>query len=40
MEHLLQVLHNDYDEVVSYNWKGKLFCGITLKWDYDNKAQP
>jgi hypothetical protein len=36
-EHLLQALHNDY-EAVSCDWKGKLFCGITLKWDYDNKT--
>ena len=31
--HLLQTLRLYY-EAVSVDWTGKLYCGITLKWDY------
>ena len=31
--HLLTILHNDYN--VSPDWNGALYCGITLKWDYE-----
>ena len=31
--HLLQTLRQYY-EAVSVNWTGKLYGGITLKWDY------
>jgi hypothetical protein len=36
-EHLLQALCRNY-EAVSCNWNGELFCGITLKWNYDNRT--
>jgi hypothetical protein len=36
-EHLLQALRRNY-EAISCNWNGELFCGITLKWDYDNRT--
>ena len=31
--HLLQTLRKYY-KAVSVDWKGTLYCGITLKWDY------
>ena len=31
--HLLQMLRKYY-EAVSVDWRGTLYCGITLKWDY------
>jgi hypothetical protein len=34
--HLLDALNNHY-EAVSENWKGLLFCGIKLEWDYTKK---
>ena len=34
-KHLLQTLEQHYE--VSVDWKGKLFCGITLDWNYDMK---
>jgi hypothetical protein len=37
VEHLFNALREDY-EAVSCNWKGELFCGITLDWDYNNKT--
>jgi hypothetical protein len=36
-EHLLQALRSNY-EAVSCDLNGELFCGITLKWDYDNRT--
>ena len=35
--HLLQTLHKYY-EAVSVDWKGTLYCGITLKWDYRQRT--
>ena len=34
-KHLKTALEEHYD--VSVDWKGKLFCGITLDWNYDMK---
>jgi hypothetical protein len=34
-QHLIDALETDY--TVSKDWNGGLYCGITLKWDYDNK---
>ena len=36
-QHLLAALKKDY-ESVSADWNGDLFCGITLKWDYDKRT--
>jgi hypothetical protein len=33
--HLIAALETDY--TVSKDWKGSLYCGITLNWDYANK---
>jgi hypothetical protein len=33
--HLIAALETDY--TVSKDWKGGLYCGITLNWDYANK---
>ena len=35
-DHLIQVIEQDYD--FSQDWKGELYCGITLKWDYRNRT--
>jgi hypothetical protein len=35
-EELIHALRTHY-EAVSVNWEGKLFCGITLEWDYKNR---
>jgi hypothetical protein len=35
-QHLLSLLQRDY-EAVSEDWEATLFCGITLKWDYDKR---
>ena len=35
--HLLQTLRKYY-EAVSVNWKGTLYCSITLKWDYRQRT--
>ena len=35
--HLVQTLCKYY-EAVSVDWKGTLYCGITLKWDYRQKT--
>ena len=35
--HLLQMLHKYY-EAVSVDWRGTLYCGITLKWDYQQRT--
>jgi hypothetical protein len=34
-QHLVDALAIDY--TVSKDWTGGLYCGITLKWDYENK---
>jgi hypothetical protein len=34
--HLIQALKQDY--TISLDWQGKLYCGITLKWDYINRT--
>jgi hypothetical protein len=36
-QHLLAALKQDY-EAVTVDWDGKLFCGITLEWDYLNRT--
>ncbi len=36
-EHLLNVLKNDYEEV-SIDWEGTLYCGISMKWDYNKRT--
>jgi hypothetical protein len=33
--HLINALRQHYD--VEEDWDGKLYCGISLKWNYDNK---
>jgi hypothetical protein len=32
-DHLMNALQEIYE--VSEDWEGKLYCGITLNWDYD-----
>jgi hypothetical protein len=34
-DHLLNVLKEHY--TIDINWEGKLYCGITLTWDYIKK---
>ena len=34
-DHLLSVLKKNYD--METDWDGSLYCGITLKWNYDEK---
>ena len=34
--HLITALQKFYTKI-SVDWDGKLFCGITLEWDYQNK---
>jgi hypothetical protein len=34
--HLLNALKQLYE--VTYDWEGKLYCGILLKWDYENRT--
>ena len=34
--HLVNALQKFYTKI-SVDWEGKLFCGITLDWDYQNK---
>ena len=34
--HLLTALKTFYNKI-SVDWEGKLFCDITLNWDYQNK---
>lgn len=34
--HLIKVLKEHY--TISLNWKGTLYCGITLQWDYLNRT--
>jgi hypothetical protein len=33
-QHLIDALETDY--IVSKDWTSGLYCGITLKWDYEN----
>jgi hypothetical protein len=33
--HIIDAFENDY--MVSKDWAGGLYCGITLKWDYANE---
>ncbi|KAL7483282.1 hypothetical protein ACHAW6_008931 [Cyclotella cf. meneghiniana] len=35
-EHLKQALEKLYE--VSVDWKGELFCGVNLKWDYKQRT--
>jgi hypothetical protein len=34
-QHLIYALETEY--TVSKYWTGGIYCGITLKWDYENK---
>ena len=34
--HLLNALRDLYD--ISVDWAGKLYCGLTLAWDYHNRT--
>ena len=34
-DHLLEILHRHYK--TSIDWKGSLYCGITLDWNYDKR---
>ena len=34
--HLLNVLKTQY--VISEDWEAKLYCGVTLKWDYSKRT--
>lgn len=34
-QHLLNALKEDYE--FSDDWKGELYCGITLQWNYDKR---
>jgi hypothetical protein len=34
-DHLLHSLKQQYE--VTEDWEGKLYCGISLKWEYDNR---
>jgi hypothetical protein len=36
-DHLIAALRQDY-EAVTIDWKGDLFCGITLDWNYDQRT--
>jgi hypothetical protein len=35
-DHLLNALKQHYE--VTEDWEGKLYCGILLKWDYENRT--
>ena len=35
-EHLIEALKQSYS--IKVDWEGTLFCGITLKWDYDKRS--
>jgi hypothetical protein len=35
-DHLLQCLDKEYP--LTIDWEGKIFCGIHLKWDYDERT--
>ncbi len=34
VDHLLQALQSEYK--ITNDWKGELYCGISIKWDYTN----
>jgi hypothetical protein len=34
VDHLLEALQQEY--TITSDWKGELYCGISLKWDYQN----
>jgi hypothetical protein len=36
-QHLIASLRQDY-EAVTVDWTGSLFCGISLKWDYEQRT--
>ena len=36
VQHLKKVLEKYYE--VSIDWKGELFCGVTLRWDYEGRT--
>jgi hypothetical protein len=36
-QHLIKCLQADYEDI-SIHWEGKLFAGITLDWDYENRT--
>ena len=33
-DHLIKTLETHYDNI-SVDWEGKLYCGITLEWNYE-----
>ena len=35
-DHLIRALKKDYE--ISEDWTGGLYCGITLKWDYEKRT--
>jgi endonuclease I len=35
-DHLVAALKDNYQ--ISEDWEGKLYCGITLEWDYKNRT--
>ena len=35
-DHLIRALKQDY--TIEEDWEGKLYCGITLDWDYENRT--
>jgi hypothetical protein len=35
-DHLADALRNHYQ--ISVDWKGELYCGMTLKWNYDTRT--
>ena len=35
-DHLLGILNKEFT-AVSTDWEGKLYCGITLEWNYDER---
>ena len=34
--HIIDSLKEDF--IISEGWRGGLYCGITLKWDYDKRT--
>ena len=35
-DHLIKTLEGHYDKI-SVDWEGKLYCGITLEWNYSER---
>ena len=35
-DHLIKTLKGHYDKI-SVDWEGKLYCGITLDWNYEER---